>query len=159
MASLGLHIKRAGKEVSQLMGLVKSPEMPNLISVSLPSEDNVLEWHVELLGPNTSPFQGIVFKLAVEVPSDYPHVPASVKFATPIYHPGVTDDGKLCEALMSDWAPSMTVKDILVRILELMHKPQEFPFVNDVVAKLFTDERATYERRAAEQAKKHGRKP
>lgn len=45
--------------------------------------------HVKLCGPKSSPYEGGVFELVINVPERYPFEPPVVKFVTPVYHPNI----------------------------------------------------------------------
>lgn len=40
-------------------------------------------------GPKETPYEEIVFKIAMEFDSHYPFRPPNVKFITPVYHPNI----------------------------------------------------------------------
>ena len=43
-----------------------------------PSEDNLRYFHVIILGPSQSPYEGGIFKLELFLPEDYPMAPPKV---------------------------------------------------------------------------------
>ena len=51
--------------------------------------DTPLHWQLILNGPKESPYEGGMFKVDVKFPSEYPFRFPSLRFLTPIYHPGV----------------------------------------------------------------------
>lgn len=51
--------------------------------------DTPLHWQLVLNGPKESPYEGGMFKVDVKFPSEYPFRFPSLRFLTPIYHPGV----------------------------------------------------------------------
>jgi ubiquitin-conjugating enzyme E2 D/E len=156
-AMAALNVKRAAKEFSQLQASVGKPEGAHLAAVDLLNEDDVLTWRVALRGPPNSPYAGGTFRAIVTIGADYPHRDPTVRFETQLVHPGVTAEGKLCEKLFSDWAPTMGVKDALVRIVKMLAAPADYAFVNDDVAKLFMENRAAFEQKAAHDTKKYAK--
>uniref|UniRef100_A0A7S1KWI8 UBC core domain-containing protein n=1 Tax=Neobodo designis TaxID=312471 RepID=A0A7S1KWI8_NEODS len=153
----GLNVKRAAKEFSQLHASIGKPDAAHLVSVSLPDEDNVLQWAVVFHGPADTPYAGGFFRATVTIGPEYPHRDPTIRFVTPVWHPGVMDDGKLCEALFSDWAPTMGVKDALLRVHKMLAAPAEFAMINDTIAKQFSEDRKAFDKKAAEITKVHAK--
>lgn len=50
--------------------------------------------HIER--PHVQVYEGIVFKLSLAFPSDYPYSAPTVRFETPCYHPNVDLHGNIC---------------------------------------------------------------
>ena len=62
------------------------------------------------MGPPDSPFQGGVFFLNIQFPTDYPFKPPKFAFKTQIYHPNINSQGSIClDILRSQWSPALTV--------------------------------------------------
>lgn len=54
---------------------------------------------------------------------DYPVNPPVVKFSPVVFHPNVFDSGDVCLSILKtskDWAPSISVKEILVGLQDLL---------------------------------------
>lgn len=57
---------------------------------------------------------------------DYPNTPPKCKFEPPLFHPNVYPSGTVCLSLLDedkDWRPSITIKQILLGIQELLNEP------------------------------------
>ena len=53
------------------------------------SEQDLLFWNAVIRGPKETPYENFIFKLAIIIPLQYPMLPPSIKFITPIFHPNV----------------------------------------------------------------------
>ncbi|KAK8824422.1 hypothetical protein WA577_006819 [Blastocystis sp. JDR] len=75
-----------------------------------------------LLGPEESPYDGGAFHLEITIPSNYPLVAPSVRFATKIYHPLVDkDDGKFCnEAIAENWKAVNNLSTVVTTVYEML---------------------------------------
>jgi ubiquitin-protein ligase len=155
---MNLNVKRAGKEFSQLHAAVQKGESGSIVSIRLPDENDVCKWEVVLAGPAATPYAGGFFRMSVVITADYPHKAPVLRFTIPVWHPGVSVEGKLCEALFNDWAPTMSVRDALLRIDKLLAAPTDFEMINESVTKQLQDNRAEFERQAAAQTKQHAKR-
>jgi ubiquitin-conjugating enzyme/von Willebrand factor type A domain-containing protein len=64
------------------------------------SEADMSFWKVVLMGPAETPYSGGTFVLTVQLCSNFPQFPPTVRFSTPILHPNITK--------VSHYAPSST---------------------------------------------------
>ncbi|PIO30534.1 hypothetical protein AB205_0007110, partial [Aquarana catesbeiana] len=96
-----------------------------------PVGDDMFHWQATIMGPVSmgfyvynslvlrtdgnhfnpdSPYQGGVFFLTIQFPTDYPFKPPKVAFTTKIYHPNINSNGSIClDILRSQWSPALTV--------------------------------------------------
>lgn len=61
-----------------------------------PDDANARYFHVDINGPQDSPFEGGRFKLELFLPEEYPMAAPKVRFMTKIYHPNVDKLGRIC---------------------------------------------------------------
>merc|ERR1712070_907691 len=127
MAAVGLP-RRITKETSRLM-----TEPPPGISAT-PYEDNLRYFNVIIAGPQSSPYEGGIFKLELFLPAEYPMVPPKVRFLTKIYHPNIDKLGRICLDILKDkWSPALQIRTVLLSIQALMSAPNpDDPLANDV---------------------------
>ncbi len=75
-----------------------------------PVGDDIFHWQATLMGPGESPFEGGVFFLDINFPTDYPYKPPRVTFSTKIYHPNINSCGGICLDILKDqWSPAFTI--------------------------------------------------
>lgn len=73
-----------------------------------------------------TPWEGGLYKLKMYFKDDYPTSPPKCKFEPPLFHPNVYPSGTVCLSLLDeekDWRASITVKQILLGIQELLNEP------------------------------------
>jgi ubiquitin-protein ligase len=68
-----------------------------------------------------SPYNGGVFFLDIQFPTDYPFKPPKVTFRTRIYHCNVNSSGQIClDILKEQWSPALTISKVLLSICSLL---------------------------------------
>ena len=108
------------------------------------------------MGPQESPYEGGVFFLSIQFPSDYPFKPPKIAFTTKIYHPNINNNGSIClDILRAQWSPALTITKVLLSILSLLTDPNpDDPLVPDI-ARLYRNDRKKYNETAKEWTKKY----
>ena len=103
------------------------------------------------MGPDDSPYQGGVFFLNVQFPTDYPFKPPKLLFTTRIYHPNINSNGSICLDILKDqWSPALTISKILLSISSLLTdaNPKD-PLVSEI-AQIYTTDKPRYDNIARE---------
>lgn len=98
------------------------------ISAWVVDEANILNMEASIEGPEGSPFGEGSYRLSVQVPERYPLEPPRVRFVTPIYHPNIDSEGRIClDTLKMQpqgcWSPSININTVLLTIRVLMAQP------------------------------------
>ena len=98
------------------------------ISAWLVDDNNMLQLQGQIAGPADSPYENGLFSLSIDLPERYPMEPPRVRFLTPIYHPNIDSDGRICldtlkMAPHGSWSPSVNVNTLLLTIRLLMAQP------------------------------------
>ena len=72
--------------------------------------DDLFHWQDTIMGPLESSYQGGVFFLTINFPTDYLFKQSKVAFTTWIYHPYINSNGSIClDILRSQWSPALTI--------------------------------------------------
>lgn len=138
-------LKRIDKELEDLQ---KDP--PFNCSAG-PINDDLYYWQATIMGPEGSPYQGGLFFLDINFPTDYPFKPPKIYFRTKIYHPNISSNGSICLDILKDqWSPALTVAKVILSICSLLTDPNpDDPLVIEI-ANLYKNNREEYNRQAKE---------
>ncbi len=101
---------------------------------AFPSDTDITHWSATLLGPSSTPYENLTFKLSFTYPSNYPYAPPEVLFKTPIYHPNVDMSGRICldilkaggEAREGAWSAVLNTGSVLLSIQSLLGEPNKY---------------------------------
>lgn len=101
-----------------------------------PQKDTFFKWEGIIIGPPDTIFEGANIKVAIEFPPEYPNKAPLFYFVTPLFHPNVYKDGKVCisilhegvdefeyESLAERWNPTQSVNSILISIHSMLSAP------------------------------------
>ncbi|KXS13767.1 ubiquitin-conjugating enzyme [Gonapodya prolifera JEL478] len=139
---------------------------PEGITAGPLSEDNYLVWEALICGPEDTPLEGGVFTAILTFPRDYPLSPPQMRFTTPLYHPNIYPDGRVCisilhapgedpnmyESSSERWSPVQSVEKILLSVVSMLAEPNDESPANVDAAKLFRTDRKAYEERVRKNA-------
>ena len=102
------------------------------------------------------PLPGGNFRCHLSFPQNYPHMPPSLTFKSPIpFHPNIYPSGLLCisilhppeddqygyEPVAERWSPVQTPESILVSVISLLHSPNDESPANVEAARLWREEK------------------
>ena len=138
-------LKRIDKELEDLQ---KDP--PFNCSAG-PINDDLYYWQATIMGPEGSPYQGGLFFLDINFPTDYPFKPPKIYFRTKIYHPNISSNGSICLDILKDqWSPALTVAKVILSICSLLTDPNpDDPLVPNI-AELYRNNIERYTANAKE---------
>lgn len=111
---------------------------------------DMMKWDCGIPGkPNTN-WAGGIYKLVLEFSEDYPSRPPKCRFTPPLFHPNVYPSGTVCLSILDadkGWRPSITVKQILLGIQDLLDTPNALDPANGEAYDLYMKSRAQYNNR------------
>mmetsp|Transcript_58351 Transcript_58351/g.117209 ORF Transcript_58351/g.117209 Transcript_58351/m.117209 type:complete len:162 (+) Transcript_58351:74-559(+) len=119
-------------------------------------------WHCVIPGKKGSLWEDCKLTLEITFSNDYPMTPPVVKFVPLLWHMNVWSSGRICLNILNPedgtwhgkWSPSVTIKQILVAIPELLANP--YPAgARPEVQKLWETNRPAYDKRLKEEAAKY----
>ena len=103
-----------------------------------PNEDNILNWEAVILGPESSAWEGGIFKINLKFSEEYPSKPPMVNFVSKVFHPNVYNDGRIClDILDKNWSPVYDILSILISLRSLLSDPNENSPANAEAAQLY----------------------
>ncbi|GAB6031671.1 Ubiquitin-conjugating enzyme E2 T [Chamberlinius hualienensis] len=127
------------------------------------NHDQLDELEASIIGGEDTPYYGGIFKLSVNIPTRYPFEPPTVRFITPIYHPNIDENGRICLDILKmppagNWKPCLNVSSVLTSIQLLMASPNpDDPLVEDV-AQEYVFNRELFFKKARESTEKYAKK-
>jgi len=144
-------IKRIMKEFKELAG---EPRFQIYFD-----ESDYAFWKIIMKGESSTPYENGYWMITYQFPSDYPFHPPNVRFATPIFHCNINNDGRICLDILKDnWSPALTSHRVLLSISSLLSDPNANDPLDSVKAALYIHNRADYIKLAAEFTKTHAAK-
>ncbi|KAA8902580.1 ubiquitin-conjugating enzyme/RWD-like protein, partial [Sphaerosporella brunnea] len=134
--------------IKELAEYANNPN-PVLASLGPVSDEDLLHWRAELLGPQGSMYQGCKYTIDIQIPDAYPLVPPTMTFTTPCCHPNVhIKTGEICLDLLrgSAWSPVYTISSALTAVSHLLTQPEpDSPLNVDVAAVMRNGDSVGYE--------------
>ncbi|KAI6180174.1 UBC core domain-containing protein [Aphelenchoides besseyi] len=116
---------------------------------------NLMQWQCAIPGKPGTIWEGGLYPLTMTFREDYPATPPKVRFDQPLFHPNVYPSGTICLSLLDenkDWRPSISIKQLLVGIQELLDNPNpEDPAQADAYQS-YIQSREDYKKRVRKQA-------
>ncbi|KAF4663332.1 hypothetical protein FOL47_005805 [Perkinsus chesapeaki] len=107
-------------------------------SVGLEDDSDFFKWRVCFEGPPDSLYEGGLFTAILQFPEDFPNNPPDMRFETPMWHPNVYPDGRVCISILHPpgtdqfnelesaderWRPILSVESILVSVISMLASP------------------------------------
>ena len=117
---LGNNLARITNEYQE----ARTNPVDNIVSVSLPNDQDYCHWEAVILGPKDTPYEGGHFKLDIRVPSEYPMKPPVITFKTRVYHPNISIDGAVCLDMLKEnqWSPALTIPKCILMVCAILSR-------------------------------------
>ncbi|KAG8199896.1 hypothetical protein JTE90_015885 [Oedothorax gibbosus] len=110
---------------------------------AFPSDENMFNWIGTINGAQGTVYEGLVYKLKMVFPNNYPYSAPNVTFTTPCFHPNVDDQGNIClDILKEKWTALYDVRTILLSLQSLLGEPNVDSPLNIHAAQLWKDQRS-----------------
>ncbi|KXN70939.1 putative ubiquitin--protein ligase hus5 [Conidiobolus coronatus NRRL 28638] len=119
---------------------------------------DLMTWECGIPGKSNTPWANGLYKLTITFTEDYPAKPPKCKFTPPLFHPNVYPSGTVCLSILDEdggWKPSITVKQILLGIQDLLNSPNELSPAQHEAFNLFRKDVDAYEKRVRQQAREN----
>ncbi|CAM9149183.1 unnamed protein product, partial [Ectocarpus fasciculatus] len=116
--------------------------------VSIEADDaNSTHFTGIITGPDNTVYDGGVFKVDINIPTEYPFAPPKMKFITKVWHPNVSSQtGAICLDILKDqWSPALTMKTALLSLQALLCSPEPSDPQDAEVANMYLGDRALFE--------------
>merc|ERR1712137_809333 len=144
--------RRLGKEFQQLSQT--APQ--DWLEVQLVN-DNLYNWRVVMIGPDNTPYENGKFLIDLTIPVDYPFKNPVPKFLVKVYHPNVTDEGKVCEQIFQPWSPQSRILDVLSKLRNQSADPDVDTPLNMDIANEFKTNYSKFEKTAKQWTKNYAK--
>ncbi|KAJ6246778.1 hypothetical protein M0813_02031 [Anaeramoeba flamelloides] len=120
------------------------------------NRERLNEIRATIEGPESTPFEGGVFKMKLVLESNFPNSPPKGYFITKIFHPNVATTGEIClNTLKKDWKPELGLGEVLQTIKCLLIYPNAESALNEEAGKLILENYDEYSRYAKLMTKIH----
>lgn len=108
---------------------------------AFPEGDNIFCWKGTISGSKDTVYEGMIYRLSLSFPTDYPFKPPKVKFDSPCFHPNVDVFGNICLDILQDkWSSAYDVRTILISIQSLLGEPNNESPLNTQAAVLWINQ-------------------
>lgn len=116
-------------------------------------------WKCEVPGKDGTVWEGGVYPIDIKFPQNFPTEAPLCYFPVGFTHPNVFENGQVCLSLIGQsWKPSITVKQILLGLQELLDNPNNLDPANWDVHMLYDKHFDKYKLIARQQATIYARK-
>jgi ubiquitin-conjugating enzyme E2 A len=138
---------RLSKELSKLIS-----DSDKLDGIIIENPSDIMVWNAKIYGPPNTPYEKGIFDITLKFDTDYPVKPPSVKFLTPMFHPNIYRDGKICVDILqsSEWTPAQNIRTILISIMSLLMDPNPASPANREASELYNKDQNAYSNKVRE---------
>mmetsp|Transcript_2110 Transcript_2110/g.5239 ORF Transcript_2110/g.5239 Transcript_2110/m.5239 type:complete len:122 (-) Transcript_2110:246-611(-) len=119
-------------------------------------------WECAVPGKTGTDWEGGLYRIQMEFSDEYPSKPPKCKFNPRIFHPNVYPSGTICLSILDEnkgWKPSITVKQMLLGIQDLLDNPNNSDPAQREPFQLLKGDPVAYKIRVRQQAKEDAFRP
>eukprot|EP00798_Chlamydomonas_sp_ICE-L_P024287 gene24287-9886_t len=131
----------AEQEIMRQLRRMEKAELPN---VELITPESVFKWNLLLRGPAESPYAEGLFSVTLLFPHCYPQGPPALKFNTPIFHPNVYTDGRVCWYCQDCNGDAYQAEVVIAALLILFVEPNPGSPANGEAAQMYVHDKTKY---------------
>merc|ERR1719510_1507284 len=126
------------KVLAKVAKEIRKITQEGIFGVTLEETDNLTDIRARIDGPEGTPYEGGVFVIRLQLPSDFPHAPPKGFFLTKVFHPNIRPEtGEICvDTLKRDWNPKHGIRHLLLVIRCLLIHPNPESALNEDAGKL-----------------------
>ncbi|KAJ3389033.1 E2 SUMO-conjugating protein ubc9 [Lobulomyces angularis] len=109
---------------------------------------NLMQWTCGIPGKENTPWENGLYTINMVFDNNYPVKPPKVSFQPPIFHPNVYSSGEICLSILNEydgWKPSISIKQILIGVQELLTDPNPKSPANGQANQLLVNNKKKYE--------------
>ncbi|KAH9257641.1 hypothetical protein BASA81_004090 [Batrachochytrium salamandrivorans] len=118
--------------------------------VAKPAAGDLMVWSCKIPGPENTEWQGRLYSVTLKFSAEYPSSPPMAYFSPVLFHPNIFTNGQVCLSILDshkDWAPSITMAQILLGLQDLLKTPNTLSPANVEASKLFQSHPSEYAKR------------
>lgn len=119
---------------------------------------DMMKWEAGIPGKPGTSWEGGEYHLTMAFTEDYPTKPPKCQFSPVLFHPNIYPSGTVCLSILNeekDWRPSITIKQMLLAIQDLLDNPNPKDPAQEEPFRVFTASREEYEKRVRAEVSKH----
>ncbi len=141
------------KRSIRILSIIFKDEGYQILSLKSDTLIGVLE------GPPETPFENGYFLFKILFPNDYQYRPPQFIFITRVFHPNISENGFVSVDILTNsivnhfngWSIALcTFSSIIYSIQSLLDDPNPDDFLNETAAKLYKEDRKTYDKTVRE---------
>lgn len=133
-------VKRICKEITNLL------RTPHPFIDTFPSEEDLTFWKILVTGPESTPYDKITFLCYVNFREGYPLVSPEIRFVTPILHPNINHQGRVCHSIFDrNWSPDIKMSELFGVVFGLLLNPDRDDPLDSNLALSFYNDNGQYE--------------
>jgi len=115
-----------------------------------------MKWACGVPGKAGTLWEGAIYPVTLEFSNDYPDKPPKCSFDAGFFHPNIYPSGRVCLSILDEeggWKPSITVRQVLLGIQDLLDNPNDKSPAQERAYHLFINNQDMYLESVKAQAK------